>query len=174
MSELFAIAEKNFPHAEQLIRQAQRGLPHKAVDIFDLCLALDFPLAPHKDWRESLSAGIVTDKQGRFIIHYNSRHPRTRQRFTLAHEVAHCLLHAELLRYEERYYENVLLRGSHNFGAEGELEASTLAGEILMPDTVIQSYIDKNSGAMSIPELAKLFEVSWETMSVRLGIPMDI
>src|SRR5437763_689254 len=55
-------------------------------------------------------SGMVHCQDGKAIIGINSSHPETRQRFTIAHEIGHLLLHqSEALHVDDK------LRSAANF-----------------------------------------------------------
>ena len=129
-------------------------------------------------------AGYIIRREGEdFQIVYNGQHPKTRQRFTVASQLAHFMLHKDKLceknnSYEEAgnrilfYPENVLLRGS--LSNTEEIEANRLGAEILRLIAAIDVYTASLDNTMSIPNLADIFDVAPAAMSVHLCIPMDI
>lgn len=96
-----------------------------------------------------------------FSIHINRRHSRARKRFTLAHEIAHFILHRDLI--ERGLVDDVMYRSAMS-NAE-EVQANRLAAEILMPSKLIEKRYRKNSSASA---LALLFDVSERAMQIRL------
>ena len=85
-----------------------------------------------------------------------------RQRFTLAHELAHCMLHADSLRNG-----SLELRTSLTPDNPREEEANILAGEILIPENLLRIVY----ASLPIPllgTLAKEFDVSENVMAARL------
>jgi Zn-dependent peptidase ImmA (M78 family) len=99
-------------------------------------------------------------------IGVNKSEPNTRKRFTIAHEMAHFLLHKGELR--SGVLDDTLYRSEHLSGAQ-ETEANKFAADILMPFHLLNRFAG-NVG--SLDELAKKFEVSRQALSVRLGIPL--
>jgi len=73
----------------------------------------------------------------RFEIVVNTKHSLTRQRFSIAHEIAHFVLHRDRI---EKY--GSLRRGRDatdpGFDAEIEKEADELAEELLMPEILLK------------------------------------
>jgi Zn-dependent peptidase ImmA (M78 family) len=111
-------------------------------------------------------AGKIEKKDGKYFIYVNVKDPYKRQRFTIAHELAHFILHKHL--FENRaLIDNELYRSGLN--NEYETEANKLAADILMPWHLINSAMNEN--IRTIPELAKRFQVSDSAMAIRLGIP---
>lgn len=117
----------------------------------------------------------------RWAIVVNAAHPRTRKRFTMAHELAHLILHEYTTPHADRGYK---LRFRDSRSADGsiaeEIEANQFAAELLMPrDLVLKrvsalgleyaSYDEDDSSAAAITQLAKEFDVSKAALSVRLS-----
>lgn len=91
----------------------------------------------------------------------NSQHHKNRQRFTLAHELGHYVLH----HGEKSDNKNTLYRnGTTN---PDEVEANAFAAELLMPKGIVR-YLIVEQGITSISELAKSFMVSEQAMEIRL------
>lgn len=88
-------------------------------------------------------------------------HPR-RQRFTLAHELAHFILHRDLI--DTSLVDDTMYRGG--LSDPMERQANKLAADILMPVWLIRGHWD--SGNRDPMELARLFEVSPKAMEIRL------
>lgn len=96
-------------------------------------------------------SGFVFVKNGIPIIGVNSLHHRSRQRFTIAHEVGHLLLHRDYITSEvhvdKRYTEPVLKRDtSSSTGNERlEVEANQFAAALLMPGGILSEMVEYNS-----------------------------
>lgn len=73
----------------------------------------------------------------KFEITVNQSHPFTRQRFSIAHELAHYVLHNDDVR---QLRELDRLPVGHENYSQKEIEADNFAAEILMPETVVKSY----------------------------------
>jgi hypothetical protein len=114
-------------------------------------------------------AGIIkSDPVGdgtiRYSIIVNSADPYFRKRFTLAHEVAHFLLHRDKITHsfkEDRMYRSPL-------GGQLEEQANRLAADILMPRRLIRELLEQ--GIKTPAGLAAQFQVSLPAMEVRLGL----
>lgn len=95
-------------------------------------------------------------------ITVNSKDNYHRQRFTLAHELAHCMLHADSLENG-----SLELRTSISTDDPRERAANILAGEILIPEKLLKrvySYLP----IPFLPALAEQFDVSENVMAARL------
>ena len=94
-------------------------------------------------------------------------HP-DRQRFTIAHEIAHYLLHRDLIG--QGVVDNVLYRSK--LSSQIEVEANRLAADIVMPAKKVRERLSNVSS--SDPEeqyrtLARNFRVSPAAMKIRIG-----
>ena len=109
------------------------------------------------------------------IIGINTLHAPNRQRFTLAHELAHVLLHSSELERSVHVDRGPLRRDAR--AAEGldpiEIEANTFAAELLMPPSLIASVLGGRSVDLEDDEavvaLAKRFRVSPAAMRYQLS-----
>jgi IrrE N-terminal-like domain len=97
-----------------------------------------------------------------FSILINSDDALHRQKFTLAHELAHFILHRDLI--ESRIVDDTMYRS--DLGSAYETQANQLAADILMPIRLVKKcrelYPDPK-------DLAYLFEVSEQAMKIRLS-----
>ncbi len=77
-------------------------------------------------------SGQITKEDDKYIIRVNRNEARERQRFTIAHELAHYLLHRQVIdQFRDGITDNVLYRS----GAPErvEYEANKLAADLVMP-----------------------------------------
>lgn len=109
------------------------------------------------------------------IVGINTLHAPSRQRFTLAHELAHVLLHRSDLERSVHVDRGSLRRDA--LSAKGldpiEIEANTFAAHLLMPSFLIASALGDRSVDLEDEEavvaLAKRFKVSPAAMRYRLS-----
>lgn len=115
----------------------------------------------------NISGAIIKEGDNRYVIYVNDKHSHNRQRFTIAHEIAHYILHRE--KIGDKLTDNAMYRSklSNVF----ERQANILASEILMPVHFVMQFIEENK---SVPEMASLFKVSEEAMRIRLRQGGDI
>lgn len=110
------------------------------------------------------------DAEAGFVIRINRHEVKHRQRFTLAHEIAHYLLHSE--RIEHGIVDNVMYRSK--LPNRLETEANKLAADIIMPRPIIRQWLQNNFSigysSNNLPEIAKAWRVSEEAASIRLGL----
>jgi Zn-dependent peptidase ImmA (M78 family) len=119
----------------------------------------------------TLDAGIsgeIRHDNGSYIIRVNRHDVKARQRFTLAHEIAHFLLHKELIG--DGIVDDILYRSS--LSDTMEAQANRLAADILMPT----SYVTRKMTELSqyreeerIEKIATFLEVSITALKYRLG-----
>lgn len=104
-----------------------------------------------------------------FRIRVNRHEAPTRQRFTIAHEIAHYLLHRDHIG--DGIEDTILYRSSLSDAREAE--ANRLAAQILMPERSVHRIL-REVGAGLDPRIAKVlaekFQVSESAMSIRLGL----
>lgn len=109
------------------------------------------------------------EQEGRFLIKVNKNDSNRRQRFTVAHELAHYLLHRDQIG--DGIEDDVLYRSS--LSDSREAQANRLAADLLMPDSLVSEWIDK-AKALQVDDvvgfLADKFNVSEAAMKIRLGI----
>jgi Zn-dependent peptidase ImmA (M78 family) len=125
-------------------------------------------------------SGFTLRDGSRTIIGVNTRTSRKRQRFTVAHEIGHVVLHESPLIVDQSVRMD--WRGDvSSLGTEKqEIEANAFAAALLMPQRmVIDRAKDYSSHAPAssvgavwrdrlISELAREFDVSTEAMGFRL------
>jgi len=91
------------------------------------------------------------DARKRWTIVVNKDHPLNRQRFTMAHELGHLILHEYKTPHADGPQKIRFRDGRSAMGSDREeIEANQFAAEILMPDFLL------------IPELQRLGLDSWD------------
>lgn len=106
------------------------------------------------------------------VIGFNSALPVVRQRFIVAHELGHLLLHGKTGLHVDRSL--VRLEGEKaNVPDEDEIEANRFAAELLMPEEWIREDA-RLIGRMAVDDdplighLAQKYRVSKQAMTIRL------
>ena len=116
------------------------------------------------------TSGQIGKESGDFVIRVNRHEAKHRQRFTLAHELAHFLLHRERIELDGSWSENVLLRAP-NQPMQIEYEANRLASDLVIPSAQLADATADYSGPMTsevIEDLARRFGVSTAAMEIKL------
>ena len=115
-------------------------------------------------------AFIANDEK---VIVVNSKHHQNRQRFTIAHELGHHIMHYDMLSKGVHVDKGVLRRDVlSSTGTEiCEIEANAFAAELLMPERLINHAVSTDfdlDDDMAIGRLAAQFGVSAAAMSNRI------
>jgi Zn-dependent peptidase ImmA (M78 family) len=119
-------------------------------------------------------SGIVhRNRDGSAVIGVNSSHTLQRQRFTIAHELGHLLLHTdENLHVDKNFPIGLRNEISGKSVDENEIESNQFAAALLMPPDLIAEDIKPFIGhdvLFAIRKLAKKYKVSEQAMSIRLS-----
>ena len=104
-----------------------------------------------------------------FEIRVNKYESSERQRFTVAHEIAHYLLHRDDIG--AGVVDSIMYRSS--LTSRKEVEANRLAADIVMPAKAVSRELERLGGKKTeetAEELAIKFRVSIPAMKVRLGM----
>lgn len=112
-------------------------------------------------------SGLIREVSGQTVIGINKKHHPNRQRFTVAHEIGHYLL-GHSVDHNIGLTDDVLSNDQNALETNKERDANIFAGELLMPTNMLTSDVQKLRGQIQIPELAKLYKVSEQAMSIRL------
>lgn len=137
--------------AAQLLEWADIKAP--PVPVEHICRRLGVQVHPITDpgWD-----GALKVENGQAHIWYNSGVAPTRQRFTVAHELGHLVLHDGDVEFRDR----ITLLGV----SPKERQANKFAAELLMPEWWINAF----SPGRTVDVLASIFEVSPQAMGIRL------
>lgn len=128
------------------------------------CLAAEYP--------RDISGAIFKDDDGDgYTIYVNKDHPKSRQRFTISHEIGHyisylCDSHSKQELLDNKGFEDKLMyyRKDGNV-SKAEIEANLIAAELLMPEERVKTLIKDN---LTIEEMSEIFFVSQAAMTVRV------
>lgn len=107
-------------------------------------------------------SGSLTNIDGKWIICINENHNIKRQRFTLAHELGHYILHKEK---NVEFVDTAFFRSDEMDSIE--YHANEFAARLLMPETSVRELID-NEHIKNIGILAERFGVSSAAMKYRV------
>ena len=118
-------------------------------------------------------SGMAFVKDNIPTIGVNSLHHPNRQRFTIAHELGHIVLHRPLIENAIHLDRGSLKRDVvSTLGIDPiEIQANTFAAELLMPSAILERIVDGKPVDMeddkAIANLAKAFRVSPAAMRFR-------
>lgn len=117
-------------------------------------------------------SGLLLRKDSSKIIAVEETQPKTRQRFTIAHELGHLLLHeGEELHIDTKFRMNLRSPLSSTAVDVEEIEANAFASGLLMPLPLIIPHIDQDFDIENeeiIADMAELFQVSAQAMTYRI------
>lgn len=120
-------------------------------------------------------SGFLAINNGVVKLGVNTSHPPKRQRFTIAHEIGHFILHAVDTPF---FLDKTNLQFNRNEDSTTgefikEREANNFAAALLMPQNLIEIEINKMANKSNadklIKDLAKKFDVSIQAMGIRLS-----
>lgn len=118
-------------------------------------------------------SGLAFIEEGKKYIGVNALHHPNRQRFTIGHEIAHHVLHEELLR-RGTHVDAIVLRRDH-LSALGtdvqEIEANAFSSELLIPQALLNEKLPDHADVLDderLIALANEFQVSLTALHFRL------
>lgn len=158
---------------------ADAGVKEAPVDVTSIArsLGVDVSYSPAED---SLSGFILrNDETGKTIIGVNSTQHPLRQRFTVAHEIGHYLLHVKERVHVDRReggYQVKLRNPASSTGTNvEEMEANLFAAELLMPEKFLREdlagydHLDIFETDPLLDELKRKYQVSGRALTIRLA-----
>jgi Zn-dependent peptidase ImmA (M78 family) len=172
----------NLPQEEKMSEQRARQL----LDRFGVKL----PPVPVEELAQKLGArlsyeplkgnvsGMLYRREGESpIIGVNSVHAYTRQRFTIAHEIGHLLLHPGRPVIVDKLVRVNLRDKTSGLATDAEeIAANAFAAELLMPRRFVQAELTRrmsrrvvDADEWIVEELAGVFQVSRQALEYRLN-----
>ena len=154
------------PREAEIVRRHTATIPVRVGE-----LAAELGLRVYKSPLAPNISGLIRpaeDGNG-FEVRVNKYEVAERQRFTLAHEIAHFLIHKSDIR--SGVVDSVMYRSA--LTSRKEAEANRLAADIIMPASAVRKELAANGGVATeeaASQLASAFKVSLPAMRVRLGI----
>ncbi len=154
--------------AEQLLAKAGVDTTPVPVEQVAAHLSIKIDLA---DLGEDCS-GVLVRNGNRAVIGVNEGHHSNRQRFSIAHEIAHFVLHEGDTYIDKGYRVHFRDLESGSGTKLEEMEANAFAAALLMPAKRVRDAFKQQpfelTGDDSLELLAKKFRVSTEAMTYRL------
>jgi Zn-dependent peptidase ImmA (M78 family) len=156
------------PTADQLLHRASEMRKQKGyIDVVSLAREYDVEVVSEARPFENYNAQIVYDRENaKHVMHVNETHSVERQRFSIAHELGHLVLHDEQLQ--------TLGKLDRSGSSELEKEADEFAAKLLMPEDGVKQYFDtlrldsEQVDVSIIKSLATQFRVSRAVAIIRL------
>jgi Zn-dependent peptidase ImmA (M78 family) len=168
---------KQISLAKNAAKKLLEGESHKApVDVVKIASKLNIDIVQLAFSNDGVSGLLkLKSKSGSPVIAVNKNHHENRQRFTIAHEIGHYLLH----NVKEMHVDStaVYFRDEESTQATNmkEIQANQFAAELLMPKYMIIndlkkiSFDDDKNIKSTIKNLAKNYKVSEQAMLIRIG-----
>jgi Zn-dependent peptidase ImmA (M78 family)/DNA-binding XRE family transcriptional regulator len=157
----FAVAErKPEAAAREVLLKASRKAPPTDV----LAIARDLGVAVYlRPFPAAVSALLFRYEDSAFIG-VNSHQAGVRQRFSIAHELGHFVLHHDDAHFID-YGVPTMEGEAPHYNWQDERAANAFAAELLMPEASMRH----DAGTISAARLARRYEVSPEAMGFRLA-----
>ena len=121
------------------------------------------------------TSGAIINKNENYIIYTNANEPVYRRRFTVAHEIAHYMLHKDIIdnHLDGNLTDAIGIGGimyRSKLSSIFEKDANKLAEEILMPlEKIKELYLKYND----IRKLSEEFDVSEQAVKIRINNPYN-
>jgi Zn-dependent peptidase ImmA (M78 family) len=151
--------------ANEVLRRS--GIEEKPVHVMRIAETLGARIRP-EILENGISGGLYRHADGP-VIGVNAQHHPNRQRFTIAHEIGHLVLHES----EDYFVDRVFRRDTNSSAAvdQVEIEANKFAACLLMPKSFVKAAIadyEEPLRSENVEELARSFQVSQQAMTLRL------
>jgi len=151
------------PEAQQaIILSHQEAFPVKLG-----ALAKDLGIKVKSSTLKAGISGEIKETDGVVNVKINRHDSKERQRFTLAHEIAHFLLHKDEIK--GGIEDTVLFRSA--LSNKLEIEANKLAADIVMPFALINEVVfpEDTRLEVKVERIATLSQLSIPAIEIRLG-----
>jgi Zn-dependent peptidase ImmA (M78 family) len=163
--------------AEQLLQEHNLFTQPVNVDELAEKMGINVNYQPLDD---GFSAFLLI-KDGNATAFVNDEHHPNRQRFSLAHEIGHYVLHHKVgtkndifLDKNLSFYTRKDQTSSDQVNQRIEREANAFAAALLMPEKLIKKYIAKHdldvTDEFDISRIAIAFGVSEQALQIRLNV----
>lgn len=140
------------------------------VDIKEIARRQGVTIIEHE--MDPKQSAMLIRKNGRAAIVVNKLHHARRQRFSIAHELGHLLMHKSEGRAVEDGGEIFHRHEYHRPSSPQETQANYFAAELLMPEQAVRKAVQEVNLSMvtdlAVQQLARKFDVSVAAMTIRL------
>jgi Zn-dependent peptidase ImmA (M78 family) len=148
------------------------AVPRPPIPVGELAVAL------HIDVRYSVGnddvSGALIRSDDSVVIAVNSAQHENRQRFTIAHEIGHFLLHkGTRVHFDDDFRVNYRKADTTGAATVDEMEANWFAAALLMPENFLKKdwlrlRLETHAALGAIQSLAVRYKVSPKAMELRL------
>ena len=153
---------------------SELGINELPIPIKKIANSIGVQIHPY-DLGENIS-GVLVIKNDEGIIGVNPTESSVRQRFTIAHELGHYVLHKNTNEsiFVDKDFKILFRNQVSAIGVDKrEQEANSFAASILMPKKMIEHQLNQYSldltDEVALKKLAKTFNVSVTAMSIRIS-----
>lgn len=160
---------RSHKHLEQKANQilSAAGIDQAPIDVFHVAEVLGARIQP-EIVSDDISGALNRHEDGP-VIGFNAQHPPNRQRFTIAHEIAHLVLHEDEAVFVDRVFRREVTSGDAIDPIE--IEANSFAAALLMPAHLLQAdhaTFGRPLSSEDVEQLARTYNVSQQAMTFRL------
>ena len=117
-------------------------------------------------------SGMLVREEDYAVIGVNVNHHEHRKRFTIAHEIAHFMLHGGEAYIDRPLHIDLRAADSGSGTQQEETEANQFAAALLMPADQVRAAVAEQpfdpAQDDELPNLARRFKVSPQAMTTRL------
>jgi len=152
----------------------RRHLESVPVNVEQMIRDVGINLKKNSDLPENIS-GHIRPIDGRYEIASSKTDHYFRQRFTMAHELGHYILHRDMIGQgvdDDTMYRSTPEGEFYNTAIHKihEMQANSFAASVLMPEDLLRQEIvhQQEIGVVRLGDLAKKFQVSPSAMRWRL------
>jgi Zn-dependent peptidase ImmA (M78 family) len=154
---------------KNLLEEHRIQTPPVAVEPIARKLGAEIRYIPFQGKGE-ISGMVFREEGGRAVIGVNSLHHQNRQRFTIAHEIGHLLLH----KHRDVHVDKALFRDDVASQATdpNEIAANRFAAELLMPKHLLMADLAQDVDLENEDDLlglARRYRVSVQALTFRLA-----
>lgn len=166
-------------HIRQVVNQLleDHQIEQAPVQVEDVACAMGADIS-RMEVEDDLSGFIIRQGAAGTLIGVNQRHHPNRQRFTIAHELGHMVLHTgDPVHWDFRLRFRRDTTDPDEQPDEDEVEANYFAAELLMPVRFLlrdleqydfEDFMDDEFEDRVLGPLAKQYQVSKQAMAIRL------
>jgi Zn-dependent peptidase ImmA (M78 family) len=137
-------------------------IPVQPLDVARLASALGLTLV-YEPMDDDIS-GYLEKRSAGWVVGVNSFQHRRRQRFTIAHELAHYFLHS----HEQSEFTDVVLMQRTARRDPRELAADEFAGELIIPTEEFNKRV--KGGETKLSNLSEYFDVSMMAVKYKASL----
>ena len=156
--------------ARKLLGNNSISRPPVLVDELAAALGIEVRSSAGKD---DVSGALIRNDDS-VVIAVNSSHHENRQRFTIAHEIGHFLLHKGThFHFDDDFRVNYRRADSTELTTDEEREANWFAAALLMPEHFLKKdwlrlRLENHAPLLATQSLAMRYKVSPKAMEIRL------